>query len=338
MEQLIFYSWQSDLPREINNDAIRIAMEQALLNIKKKLPDLRTTLDEATRNEPGSPHIPSTIFKKITHADIFLADITPINSEITDSKIVANPNVLIELGYAISVLGWERIVLVFNKRYGDFPRDLPFDIDRQRTLDFIIKDDSDKSGKGQLAKELTDLFSTIITQNPTKPNEKSELSVSEKHRLNDVDTIDQLTKSIHMPTIDEFLKDMPDFFQNRVFFFWIEFSEKADSSYFNIYDEELKKVVDEFKKVWSQSLSFGHSYNYSWRTDRHVFYAPGDLMNKEQEANYNKLSEIMPELYKNYREMLEHIRCHWPEVDLKKNSDYAIMNYKEYLRDGISQS
>ena len=47
---------------------------------------------------PGSPDIVATILAKIEAAAVFVADVTPIAVS-PGGKHVANPNVLIELGY-----------------------------------------------------------------------------------------------------------------------------------------------------------------------------------------------------------------------------------------------
>jgi hypothetical protein len=47
---------------------------------------------------------------------VFVADVTPINAG-SDHRLCPNPNVLIELGYAVKALGWSRIVMVLNTAY-----------------------------------------------------------------------------------------------------------------------------------------------------------------------------------------------------------------------------
>lgn len=116
--------------------AIRISLQKAISKIESEK-DVIIKIDESTLNEPGSPNIPITIFKKIKSADIFLCDLSIINSESDDRK-VPNPNVLIELGYAIAILGWERIIMVFNSSYGNLSKDLPFDIGVHRVNPFKI--------------------------------------------------------------------------------------------------------------------------------------------------------------------------------------------------------
>ena len=73
-------------------------------------------------------NIPQAVLDKIRQSDIFVGDLTT-----TVASIAApNPNVVFDLGYAVAGLGWPRIVMLFNKAFGKFPNDLPFDVDRQR--------------------------------------------------------------------------------------------------------------------------------------------------------------------------------------------------------------
>lgn len=145
--QTIFYSWQTDLPKDKNQNAIRHSINEASNILETECDDLKVQLEEATRDMPGSPNIPSTIFAKISNSDIFICDLTTINESDLENRKVPNPNVLIELGYAVAKLGWPRIILLFNTKFGNFPGDLPFDIDRHRASKFQITDRNDKKGK-----------------------------------------------------------------------------------------------------------------------------------------------------------------------------------------------
>jgi len=89
-------------------------------------------LDRDTAGLAGSPDIASSIFGKIGMADIFVADVSIINSD-SGGRPTPNPNVLIELGYAVAQLGWDRILLVHNAAFGA-PEILPFDIRGRRIV------------------------------------------------------------------------------------------------------------------------------------------------------------------------------------------------------------
>jgi hypothetical protein len=58
-------------------------------------------------------------------------------------KPAPNPNVLLELGYAIKALGWERIVLVMNTEFGE-PTVLPFDLRSRRITTYKVAEDADE--------------------------------------------------------------------------------------------------------------------------------------------------------------------------------------------------
>lgn len=177
----IFYSWQSDSDQDCNLKAIRNALRLASGNIEGEMDDIKLILDEATRDTAGSPDISATLFQKISSSDIFISDITTINHEFKDlPKKTSNPNVLIELGYAVATLGWGRIIMLFNKSFGQFPQDLPFDISKRRISDYSISSKKDHNGIGELKQLLKVAVKTIIEKNPLKPNQIQSLSPSEK--------------------------------------------------------------------------------------------------------------------------------------------------------------
>lgn len=121
----VFYSWQSDSPNATNRSLIHGALlfvqMQLLEEVEEDRPQLE--IDQATSREPGSPNIPATIFRKISEADALIADITTIGK--AGDRPTPNPNVLIELGYAIGILGWSRIILIFNTAYGNISTEPP---------------------------------------------------------------------------------------------------------------------------------------------------------------------------------------------------------------------
>ena len=129
---LLFLSWQSDRPD------CRNFVSSILKKLERSLSNLVTiNIDRDTVNVPGSPDIGDTIFEKIDQCDLFIADITLINDRTSSYRRTPNPNVLIELGYAIKTLGWERILLLQCKDYGDI-EELPFDINHRRIVNFSL--------------------------------------------------------------------------------------------------------------------------------------------------------------------------------------------------------
>lgn len=81
MRRTVFYSWQSDLDPKFNRNLIEDALERALRAIKRdEVAAIEPVLDRDTSGTPGSPAIADTIFNKIATADVFVADVSIINS------------------------------------------------------------------------------------------------------------------------------------------------------------------------------------------------------------------------------------------------------------------
>jgi hypothetical protein len=150
----IFYSWQSDSPSSTNRNFIKSALEKAIQSLKKgsEYIQIEMRVDTATDGLPGSPDIAASIFEKILNSQIFLCDVTIINSQSTVEKIIRfltkkivrqtpNPNVLVELGFAFSCLGWNKVICVVNTAQGKV-EDLPFDIRGRRMCAYCYPDSS----------------------------------------------------------------------------------------------------------------------------------------------------------------------------------------------------
>jgi len=106
-------------------------LAQAIDDLHAELEE-RPELTSDTKGVPGSPDIVATILDKIDRCAVFVADVTPIAFS-ESRKAVANPNVLIELGYAKKSRGLHRILLVWNTAFeGTTPEELPFDMRTRR--------------------------------------------------------------------------------------------------------------------------------------------------------------------------------------------------------------
>lgn len=171
MKHVIFYSWQADLPNSTNRGFIHDALEQAANTIATDL-DIEPVIERDTQGTPGSPDIAQTIFAKIAASNAFLADITLINPTSSERR-TPNPNVLLELGYAIATIGPERTILVMNTAYGPI-ENLPFDLKMRRVIAYTITADTIEKApeRKRLASILRDAITSILTT-PTKPRQAS---------------------------------------------------------------------------------------------------------------------------------------------------------------------
>jgi hypothetical protein len=143
MKRTVFYSWQSDLPATGNRNLIQDSLERALRAIRRDdNAGLEPVLDRDTANLAGAPDIAHSILSKIAMSDVFVADVSIINPG--SARPSPNPNVLIELGYAIAELGWENVVLVQNSAFGG-PEALPFDLRGRRTVVYDMPEGGDRT-------------------------------------------------------------------------------------------------------------------------------------------------------------------------------------------------
>lgn len=129
----IFYSWQSDIDNKFNRGFIKNALEKTIvkLNLHLSIDDAerQVKLDHDTKGITGMPDLAGTIFDKIKDSTLFIADITYVADN--QNRKLPNPNVLIELGFALAVLGSDKVFCVLNTAYGS-TEDLPFDLKHKR--------------------------------------------------------------------------------------------------------------------------------------------------------------------------------------------------------------
>lgn len=141
MKKVLFYSWMTGRSEATNRALIRRALEEACKRLEAS--GFEVSIDEATRDEAGSPDIVSTILRKIRSADLFVGDVTLLDNAAPGRHATPNPNVLIEVGYGLGKLGRKRIVLVQNEIYGG-PEHLPFDIRSRAIVTYQASEESTK--------------------------------------------------------------------------------------------------------------------------------------------------------------------------------------------------
>jgi hypothetical protein len=96
-----------------------------------------------------------------------------------------NPNVLIELGYAVKTLGWNRIVCVFNMAFGRV-EDLPFDLRQRRVRCYTLPQGCDKAEQRKLLTGLleADLRSILDSMRDKKDDSRERRIQQLERRLN----------------------------------------------------------------------------------------------------------------------------------------------------------
>jgi predicted nucleotide-binding protein with TIR-like domain len=340
----VFYSWQTDLPNNTNRGVILQALEAA----GKQLQDdtkgrtsvevgesvrpsengsnsLKVTVDQATAGVPGSPHIAQTILEKIASADIFVADISTINSGTRNYRKTPNPNVLFELGYAVAHLGWERIILIQNSAVTR-ETDIPFDIRGHRFIPYSLpKKDSDetKKQKASLTSRLRSALLEISEANTPRPFERRGMSEQEIRRTRDRQTLASLFSHINIPILEKHLQDAP------LYFHWIvarlrdEFDSIYDRATFHLYDESLKERIRKFAESWAASMPGEGTDYYRAMPSPYIqrFVSNEEAIRvgvlNESIAAYKQLQKGRDNFATELKSLLDYVRANYPEIDVE---------------------
>jgi hypothetical protein len=325
----VFFAWQSDLPNKTNRSAILQALRSAATAVEEQFAgrDLTITLDEAVRDEPGSPNIPETIRAKIQASDVFVCDVTTINQDALSGRKMPNPNVLFELGYAVAHMDWRRVVMVFNKGYGNVT-ELPFDIGTQRvtTYEWPESLQETKMVRSQLASLLQTAISTIVEKSPPKAVDAKSLNPEVETRRRDIEALHRVLASIHWPTVDVFLQSAPKQIHVDVFHFWETFHGFVESSHFHLYDQELLKRVMKFHDAWGALLSHGDHFegsgnSYTFTT---AYHKPSGR------RAWDEMQKELLELTEAKRDLLLYVRGNYLELDPDSLSEDARASYERF--------
>lgn len=226
MALTIFYSWQSDLPSKINRNFIEDALNKAIkkvgrdISVQAALRDETIKLDKDTKGVPGIPPIAEVIFEKISQCEIFVPDFTFVGKT-EGGRLLPNPNVLIEYGWALKELTYARIVPIMNSAFGEpSSKTLPFDMRHlRRPLNYYLSEnvttEERATAKSQLIKDLFKSIELIIKKgltdqiiSKTEPFKETHSTTNASTFLQPgetfatIDTIRGTQKTIYLPDVE----------------------------------------------------------------------------------------------------------------------------------------
>ncbi|MEO0452434.1 MAG: hypothetical protein AAFZ74_19130, partial [Pseudomonadota bacterium] len=147
------------------------AIEQALDKIAEDLElseSERPEIDHDTKGAKGAVDIAKEILEKIENSTAFIADITPVGSTPKGKKI-PNPNVMIELGFAMKSPGYQSVIPVLNTGLGAKPEDLPFDLRNRRCVTYECKTGASDEKIKKVQKKLASDLAAALQNNLPEP-------------------------------------------------------------------------------------------------------------------------------------------------------------------------
>ena len=222
----IFWSWQSDTAQGTGRHFVRDVLAELAKNLNgldgaedaerpdndeldeqasgdPLYPDTRIEVDHDTQGLGGSPKVAEAILRKIREAGVFVADVTLV-AKTPKGKSVPNPNVMIELGYAMHVLDEQQIVLVMNSTEGGAPSKLPFDLKHWRwpILYRLHKDATDEqkaAEAGQLREALRESILpglAIAKTRQTEARRRADRQPELRLRVEGEDLVQQISQTV----------------------------------------------------------------------------------------------------------------------------------------------
>lgn len=322
---IIFFSWQSTLETNANAHFIRNSLRRAKKIIERKNSNISIHLDEATRDVPGSPNIAQMIQKKISLAQIVISDLTIIQGT-SKKRSFPNPNVMFELGYAVAEIGWDRVIVLMNKKYGHSPENLPFDVNSQRVSPF----DSDQHSKN-LDRLLVVAIESIITHAPKTPQELRGVTKEKIMHEKDVKSIEQLFSYLHIPTIESFLEELPNLLIYNSFTCWESLNSMINSNSFNIYDPLIDSLLNKIYKNWKEIYDIGLSYYDDHGNGIDLIFSKSQYQNSAlTRETWSKIKSDADTFKVDLKKLIERIQTEYIEVDLNETNKSAWQDILTY--------
>jgi hypothetical protein len=161
-EFVVFYAWQSDTEPRFNRHFIRAALDLAAKAISADATiGVSVRIDADTEGVLGHVPVTDTLLKKIAACNAFVPDLTFV-AKTRGGKLVPNPNVLLEYGYALRAKSYSLMIPVMNSAYGP-PEQLPFDMGHLRhPLQFDLPETAANADRRAARKALTEEFQRIL--------------------------------------------------------------------------------------------------------------------------------------------------------------------------------
>jgi hypothetical protein len=248
MTERVFYSWQSDCPANTNRNFISVALEKATKEIENdEAISVDPVIDRDTLGVAGSPDISESIFKKIDGSSVFVCDVSIIDQ--SASRKTPNPNVVLELGYAIKVLGWNRIILIMNTEYGD-PSSLPFDLRAKRVLIYEISSSEQEKApvRNGLKKTLVAALKLIFETEGKREIKEDPGEAPNRHEEIDRENFSKFLKALPSKGSIDFIDK-----QNMAGFSWpLNSLDDLDRFYYEWNDAEHEFLDNELEQLRTQ--------------------------------------------------------------------------------------
>lgn len=227
------------------------------------------------------------------------------------------PNVIFELGWFISKLGRNNVLLIVKEKTEIFS-------DLQGVLNEMVF-------KNSITEIYYKLEQELAAQELVTASEGADLNnIATIKREKDINNIRKCMSYINIEKFDLFLLQAPKFVLKDIFIFHAAFTDVFESNNTYFHDKRLKKHFRDFYRLWDLCLNYGHFYN-TGNNDYYSFDIPGDLFKDEvSEKCFNMLTRSNIRLSESFKELLNYIRECYPEIDLNQLSQNALSSFYNF--------
>ncbi len=159
-----FYSWQSD--KKDVSQKIETALKNKFKEMEKR--GIYIELVKATDGISGSRVLEEVILENIKRCDFFIADLTPVTRHTTcdgKTKLVPNPNCMLEFGYALRHFNPECVIAYMQLEDDDNHYELPFDLNH-RTYNHFKPEVNVKIDENEILRIVEIVNKSIATVKP----------------------------------------------------------------------------------------------------------------------------------------------------------------------------
>lgn len=183
-----------------------------------------------------------------------------------------------------------------------------------------------KHWRDELCRALTKLLTPTLSTPLPIPG----AARADELRARDLETIKTALRTIHWPTLDNHIQELPLLIFDPIFHFWEGFNGVVSSSLFHIYDSSIASSIRELHRQWSVTVSFGIHYMPKGNGS-YIFANLGHRpLTDEEERDWERIRKAALALTGVKRRLLDRIRRVFKEVDIEELSNEAWSEYSAY--------
>jgi len=180
-----------------------------------------------------------------------------------------------------------------------------------------------KHWRGELYRALAQLTPPALSNLLQKPRATG----ADERRKRDLEAVKTALRTIHWPTLDNHIRELPLLVFDPIFHFWEGFNGVVSGSLFHIYDSSLASEIRRLHRQWAVTVSLGIHYMPKGNGS-YIFANPGHRpFTNEQERDWERIRKAALALTDSKQRLLDHIRRGFQEVDIERLSNDAWRDY-----------